>query len=129
MKDRRFVYDTGMLIAIERRDGVALEQHQDFLSDGIRVIVPAVVAAQAVRAPAKQAKLMRVLHGAIIEPFTEEHHMVVGKLLAKSGTCDVVDAFVAFLAAANEAGVFTSDVDDIKHLVRTLGADLPVLAA
>jgi hypothetical protein len=72
---------------------------------------------------------MRVLHGAIIEPFTEEHHMVIGKLLAKSGTCDVVDAFVAFLAAANEAGVFTSDVDDIKHLVRTLGADLPVLAA
>jgi predicted kinase len=126
---RLYVYDAGMLIAMEKADGKALDKHRRFLRRGAEVIVPAVVAAQAVRRPARQAQLMRTLNGAKIEPFTNEHHAAVGKLLADSGTSDVVDAFVALLAARVGAVIFTSDTADIKHLVKTLGADVPVLAA
>jgi predicted nucleic acid-binding protein len=118
-----------MLIAIEGRDRKALVQHFDFLARGERVIVPAVVAAQAVRTPARQAQLMRALGASRIVPFTRDHHLAVGRLLATSGTRDVVDAFVVLVAARNEAAIYTSDVDDIKHLVGTLGVELPVLAA
>lgn len=40
-----------------------------------------------------------------------------------------MDAFVVLTAARLEAGIFTSDMTDIRHLVDTLGVDLPVLAA
>jgi len=129
MKTHQYVYDAGMLIALDGSVRKPFDRHMGFLATGVRIIVPAVVAAQAVRAPARQARLMRVLGGSEIEPFTQEHHVQVGRLLAAAGTCDVVDAFVALLAARNEAGIFTSDVGDITHLVRTLGVELPVLAA
>jgi hypothetical protein len=118
-----------MLVAIEGRGKVAIDTHQRFLGSGDRIIVPAVVAAQTVRDPARQARLMLALGASKIEPFTKEHHVAVGKLLAASGTCDVVDAFVVLVAARNEAAIYTSDSNDIKHLVRTLGVQLPVLAA
>jgi hypothetical protein len=129
MMGRRYVYDTGMLIAIEDRDKKAVDRHQRLLGSGDRAIVPAVAAAQAVRQPARQAQLMLALRGAEIAPFTKADHVEVGKLLSASGTADVIDAFVVLLAVRNEAAIFTSDIADIKHLVKTLGADVPVLAA
>jgi hypothetical protein len=52
----------------------------------------------------------------------------VGQLLAASGTANVVDAFVALLAAQNRALVLSTDAGDIRHLLDCLGARLPVLA-
>lgn len=129
MNGHHVVYDSGALIAIDRRGAIAAKRHQWFVGRGDRVIVPAVVAAQVVRKPSRQAPLMRALRGSDIAPFTREHHEQVGKLLADSGTSDVVDAFVVLLAARNEAAIYTSDVEDIKRLVDTLGVELPVLAA
>jgi predicted nucleic acid-binding protein len=129
MRERKAVYDTGVLIAIDKRSEAALRRHERLISRGDRVIVPAVAAAQVIRRPAHQARLMLALRGADIEPFTKAHHVAVGKLLADSGTSDVVDAFVVLVAARTEAAIYTSDVDDIKHLVGTLGVELPVLAA
>jgi len=129
VKDRKVVYDAGVLIALEKRDRKAFDRHLRFLDDGVHVIVPVVAAAQAVREPARQARLMRVLGASRIEPFTREHHVQVGKLLSAAGTCDVVDAFVVLLAVRGGAAIYTSDIDDITHLVRTLDVELPVLAA
>jgi hypothetical protein len=117
-----------MLIAIDNRRVGALDQHRRTLNAGIRIVVPAVAAAQAVRNPARQARLMLTLRGVRVEPFTKAHYARVGKLLADSRTCDVVDAFVALMAARLKAGVYTSDGDDMRHLFDTLGADLPVHA-
>lgn len=125
-----YVYDAGALLAIDDpRDRTRLDRHQRRLRRGHRIVIPAVVAAQAVRDPARQAKLMRALRGCDIEPFTREHHLPVGRLLARSGTSDVVDAFVALTAARLRAAVITSDTADIRHLLTALGARLPVLPA
>jgi hypothetical protein len=129
VRERSYIYDAGALIAIDRRSTDALRRHEHLVVRGDRVIVPAVAAAQAVRKPARQARLMLALRGASIAPFTKDHHVAVGELLAAAGTSDIVDAFVVLLAARHEAGIYTSDIEDISHLVRTLGMDLPVLAA
>jgi predicted nucleic acid-binding protein len=124
-----YVYDTGALLAINARTRDRLDDHQRRLSHGDRVVVPAIVAAQAVRDPTRQARLMLALRGCHIAPFTREHHLPVGRLLAQSGTSDVVDAFVALTAARLRAAVITSDAADIRHLLATLGFRLPVLPA
>ncbi len=124
-----YVYDSGALIAIDgRTDARALERHAGLLAERHHIIVPAPVAAQVVRDPRRQARLMLTLRGCEIVPFEEVHVSPVGKLLARSGTSDVVDGFVALTAAEAGAGVFTSDPDDIAHLLATLGVHLPVLA-
>jgi predicted nucleic acid-binding protein len=52
----------------------------------------------------------------------------VGSLLAGAGTADVIDGFVALTAALFGAAVVTSDAEDIRHLLDTLGVRLAVFA-
>jgi predicted nucleic acid-binding protein len=122
------VYDTGALIAIDSgRNRPAAERHRDWVTHGRKIFVPTVVAAQAVRQPAAQARLMLALSGCTLVPFTTEHHIPVGRLLAKAGTADVVDAFVALLAVAEHAIVVSSDPGDLSRLLDCLGVRRPVL--
>ncbi len=121
------VYDSGALISIgDGRSPAAFERHRDRLRSGYRLLVPAVVAAQVVRSPARQARLMRALSGCDIIPFSAAHHVPVGRLLAAAGTADVVDAFVALLAAATQAAIISSDPRDMGHLLSCLGVRRPV---
>lgn len=124
---RVFVYDSGALTAIDKRDAGALQRHERRIRRGNRVIVPAPAAAQAVRAPQRQAPLMFALRGCELMPFGEDSVKPVGVLLAGAHTSDVAGAFVALTAASTEAAVVTSDGDDIRHLLDTLGVRLPVL--
>lgn len=127
---REFVYDSGALITIDgSRDIAEVSDHKKRLARGNHIIVPAPVAAQVVRDPRRQARLMLALRGCDIVPFEEDDIFPVGKLLASSGTSDVVDGFVALTALKASAAVVTSDPDDIAHLLYTLGAKLPVLRA
>jgi PIN domain len=125
---KQFVYDSGALIAIDKKNAEALQRHQFRLARGHRVVVPAPVAAQVVREPGRQARLMFTLRGCAIVPFPETAVSPVGKLLAQTGTSDVVDGFVALTAAVLDAAVVTSDADEISQLLDTLGARLPVFA-
>jgi hypothetical protein len=116
------VYDSGALIAIDNaRDRSAADRHRRRLDRGRKILVPTVVAAQVVRKPATQAGLMLALRGCELVPFTADHHVPIGQLLAASGTADVVDAFVALLAARTGAGIVSADPDDIGHLLSCLG--------
>lgn len=122
------IYDAGALIAIDRRgEAKDLAVHRERLARGVRVSVPAVVAAQVVRDPPRQAPLMCVLRGCDVVPFGEDDYAPVGRLLAESGTSDVADGFVALTAARRQAIVITSDHAGIAVLLGTLGAPLPVL--
>jgi predicted nucleic acid-binding protein len=123
-----YVYDSGALIAIDSRGNVEeLNDHKKRLAQGDLILVPAPVAAQVVRDPRRQARLMITLRGCEIVPFEENDVSPVGQLLARSGTSDVVDGFVALTAVKEGAAVVTSDPDDIAHLLGTLGVRLPVL--
>jgi predicted nucleic acid-binding protein len=122
------VYDTGALIAIaDRWNRTAFDRHIDRIARGAKILVPAVVAAQVVRSPATQARLMRALRGCDVVSFTAEHHVPVGQLLASSGTTDVVDAFVALVAATAVAEIVSGDTRDLGRLLGCLGVRLPIL--
>jgi hypothetical protein len=128
--DATVVYDSGALIAIDGgRNRAAVDRHRDWIGRGRKILVPTVAAAQAVRKPTAQARLMLALRGCDLVPFTADHHVPVGQLLAVSGTADVVDAFVALLAAQQRAAVISSDPDDIGRLLSCLGVRRPVLQA
>lgn len=122
------IYDVGALISIDRGQASdALALHRERLARGVRVCVPAVVAARVVRDPARQNRLMRALRGCDVIPFGEDDYGPVGRLLAKSGTSDVVDGFVALTTARRGAAVITSNRADIAPLLGALGARLPIL--
>jgi predicted nucleic acid-binding protein len=125
---RNYVYDSGALIAIDRsRDNEQVRSHQRRLAGGDHIMVPAPVAAQVVRDSRRQARLMLTLRSCEVAPFAADDITPVGELLARSGTADVVDGFVALKAAEIGAVVITSDPDDITRLLNFLGAPLPVL--
>jgi hypothetical protein len=124
---RHVVYDSGALIAIDSGNELSFRRHLNRITERDHVIVPVPVAAQVVRDPGRQARLMTALRGCDIAPFEAGHARLVGRLLALSGTSDVVDGFVALKAAETDATVITSDQGDIRHLLGTLGADLEVL--
>ena len=123
------VYDSGALIAIDRRDDLSLRRHQRRITEGDHIVVPAPVAAQVIRDPGRQARLMLTLQSCDIDPFGPEDIGPVGKLLALSGTSDVVDGLVAITAAGNGATVITSDPGDISRLLDVIGVRVPVLQA
>jgi predicted nucleic acid-binding protein len=124
----KYIYDSGALIAIDRiRENAQLTSHQERLAAGDHIIVPAPVAAQVVRRPQRQARLMLTLRSCNVIPFEAGQVSPVGELLARSGTSDVVDGLVALTAALERATVITSDPDDIAHLLDTMGVRLPVL--
>lgn len=123
------VYDSGALIAIDRRNDLSLRRHQRRIVQRDRIMVPAPVAAQVIRDPGRQARLMLTLQSCAIVPFRADDAGPVGKLLALTGTSDVVDGLVALTAARDGATVVTSDPDDISRLLRAIGVRVPVLRA
>jgi predicted nucleic acid-binding protein len=115
---RGVTLDAGALIALDRDDRrvVALLARAQETSAG--VTIPATALAQAVRNPARQARLARLVR----QPATDVVALDrvdatgVGRLLAASGTADVVDAHVVLCARRTGQAVATSDPDDLHHL-------------
>ena len=85
---------------------------------GATVTVPATALAQAVRAPATQARLSRLVR----QPTTDVVALdrvdatSVGRLLAESGSADIVDAHVVICARRANQAVITSDAEDLRRL-------------
>jgi predicted nucleic acid-binding protein len=121
------LYDSGALIAIDSGNELSFRRHLSRMAARNHVMVPAPVVAQVVHDPRRQARLMATLRGCDIVPFEGDHAGLVGTLLARSGTTDVVDGFVAVKAAETGATVVTSDRGDIRHLLGTLGMRLLLL--
>ncbi|MEU7590161.1 PIN domain-containing protein [Micromonospora sp. NPDC049230] len=111
-----YVYDAGVLLAIEDNDRRMWAIHHLALEEGRRLLIPSVVVSQAWRDPRRQVQLGRLLHSCEIVPVSVELAKAAGVLCGKSGTRDVVDATVVTVALACGAIVFTSDPEDIAHL-------------
>jgi predicted nucleic acid-binding protein len=110
--------DAGPLIQLDRNDRrvVALLALAD--ETGSAVVVPGSALAQAIRDPARQARLARLIRQPRTEvvPLDRVDATHVGRLLAASGTTDVVDAHVAVCARRAQHTIVTSDPDDIRAL-------------
>jgi len=110
--------DAGALIALDRNDRRVIALVARAAERGSRLTIPAGALAQAVREPARQVRLARLIR----QPTTDVAALdrvdatQVGRLLAASGTADVVDAHVVVCARRAGQFVVTSDPDDLHRL-------------
>ncbi len=110
--------DAGAMIALDRDDRrvIALLARAEEL--GARVTIPATALAQAIRRPAKQARLSRLVR----QPMTNVVALdapdatQVGVLLAASRTKDITDAHVVICARRHREPIVTSDPSDLERL-------------
>jgi predicted nucleic acid-binding protein len=114
--------DAGALIGVDRNDRRVLVLLTRARETGSRVTVPASALAQAVRHPERQARLARLLRQPTTDvvPLDRVDATSVGRLLAASGTSDVVDAHVVICARRAGQRAVTSDPDDLRALDPTL---------
>ena len=110
--------DAGGLIALDRDDRrvvVLLARAQE---TGARVTVPAPALAQAIRRPERQVRLSRLIRqpGTDVVALGRVDATQVGRLLAASGTADIVDAHVVICARRASQPVVTSDPRDLHQL-------------
>lgn len=110
--------DAGGLIALERGDRRVLVLLALATERGDRITVPAAALAQAVRRPARQARLARLLRQPATDtpPLDRSDAVRIGVLLAASTTSDIADAHVVVCARRAGQAVVTSDPDDLHHL-------------
>lgn len=110
--------DAGGLIALDRNDRRVIVLLARAAEAGARITVPASALAQAIRQPDRQARLARLIR----QPTTDVVSLdrvdatSVGRLLAASGTADVVDAHVVICARRSRQHIVTSDRHDLAHL-------------
>src|SRR5215813_14959216 len=85
---------------------------------GAQVSVPAPALAQAIRRPERQVRLSRLIRqpGTDVVALGRVDATHVGRLLAASGTSDIVDAHVVICARRAGQPVVTSDPSDLRQL-------------
>jgi predicted nucleic acid-binding protein len=111
-------FDAGGLIALDRSDRRVLVLLARAEELGSRVTVPASALAQAMRAPAKQARLCRFIRQPTtrLEALDGPAATQVGLLLAASRTSDITDAHVVICARRHGHPIVTSDPKDLARL-------------
>lgn len=114
--------DAGGLIALDRGDRRVLALIARAAERGLRVTVPATVLAQAIRTPAKQVRLTRMIRqpSTDLVPLNGPDATLVGMLLARTGTADIADAHVVVCARRAKQAVVTSDPTDLRRLAPEL---------
>jgi hypothetical protein len=110
--------DAGGLIALDRNDRQVVALLARAREVGADVTVPATALAQAVRGPERQVRLSRLIRQptTAVVALDRVDATNVGRLLAASGTTDVVDAHVVVCARRTGQRVVTSDPDDLRRL-------------
>jgi predicted nucleic acid-binding protein len=118
-------FDTGALIAIERRRQRMARIYTTAVADGLLVTVPAVVLSEWWRGRSDVTEML--LRGLRIEVVDAELGKVAGEALATIQGATAIDAIVMASAARRGDVVYTSDVQDLERLreyfpsVRVLG--------
>lgn len=124
MKDG-ITFDTGALIALERRGLRARRIVERATEEKIRITVPSPVVTEWWRGRTDARKY--ILAAVRVEPLSEELAKVAGEALAAVKGATAIDALVMASAAQRGDLVFTSDVGDLEKLrgyfpeVRVLG--------
>lgn len=119
--------DTGVFIALERKQRRALVLWKAWERAGVALTVPAVVIAEWWRD--RQWDAARWLSGVEVEPVDEALARIAGEVLGelRLGREHTIDAIVMASAAQRGDTVYTSDFDDMTRLatkfpgVRVLG--------
>ena len=115
-------FDTGGLIALDGNDRRVLTLLPRATERGLRITIPATALAQAIRNPARQARLSRLIRQACTDLIALDgpDATAVGLLLARTATADIVDAHVVVCAQRAAQAVVTSDADDLRRIAPRL---------
>ena len=115
-------FDAGGLIALDRNDRRVLTLIARAIERGMRITIPATALAQAIRHPARQARLSRLIRQASTDliPLDGPDATAVGLLLARTATTDIVDAHVVICARRAGQAVVTSDAGDLRGIAPEL---------
>jgi predicted nucleic acid-binding protein len=112
-----FTFDTGMLIALERRKQRATEAFRNIVRRGFLPIVPSVVYVEWWRGRSDIRE--EILAAVIVEDMPARLCRAAGEALGAVKAATLADAVVMASAALRGGGiVYTSDVDDLKRLQR-----------
>lgn len=111
-------FDAGGLIALDRNDRSVIALIARAAERGLRVTIPATALAQAMRNPARQARLSRLIRqtGTDLIVLDGPGATAVGLLLARTATADIVDAHVVVCAQRAGQAVITSDPADLRQI-------------
>jgi predicted nucleic acid-binding protein len=111
-------FDAGGLIALDRNDRRVIVLLARAAQTGAGVTVPATALAQAIRQPARQARLSRLARQPTtrLVPLDGSDATRVGVLLAKTRTSDITDAHVVICAQRRREHIVTTDPDDLAQL-------------
>jgi predicted nucleic acid-binding protein len=110
--------DAGGLIALDRNDRRVVVLIARAAERGLRITIPATALAQAMRNPARQARLSRLIRqtGTDLIVLDGPDATAVGLLLARTATADIVDAHVVVCAQRAGQAVITSDPADLRRI-------------
>lgn len=108
---RGVTFDTGMLIALERRSATALALLTACRRSQARITIPASVVAEWWRGTHRA-----LLEAGDLEALTPELAQQAGELLARTGRANAVDATVVASAAQRGDLVVTGDPNDLREL-------------
>lgn len=118
-------FDTGMLIALERRKQSAWDRFRRINARGAPITIPTVVIGEWWRGRTDIREA--ILSAAQIEPLSEPIARLAGEALAAVKGATTIDAFVMASVALRGDVVYTSDLADLERLttffksVRVLG--------
>lgn len=117
-----FTFDAGGLIALDRNERRVIALLARANERGLRITIPATALAQALRAPARQVRLSRLIRQPWVDLIALDGPgaTAVGLLLARTGTADIADAHVAVCARRTGQPVLTSDIDDLRRVAPDL---------
>jgi predicted nucleic acid-binding protein len=112
-----FTFDTGMLIALERRKRRATEAFRAIIRRGFLPIIPAVVYVEWWRGRTDIRE--ELLAAVVIEDMPPALCRAAGEALAAVRGSSLADAVVMASAALRGGGVvYTTDLDDLRRLQR-----------
>ena len=119
------ILDAGFLISVDRGEDSA----RSFLTAAVRSQTPLhtthPVVAQVWRDGARQARLAAFVQTLTVHSFNDGPS--VGRLLALSGTSDVVDAHLVILALRLGDDILTGDTEDLATIGAPLGPTAPTI--
>jgi predicted nucleic acid-binding protein len=114
-------FDTGALIALERRKERAMKVYTHARERGLVVATPNVTVAEWWRGRTDRREA--VWRGLLVEPASDETVKLAGVALGKVRGATTVDAIVAAFAVQRAGIIYTGDVGDF----RALGEFFPAL--
>jgi predicted nucleic acid-binding protein len=125
-------FDTGALIAVERRDRTMRAFLSAALASGSRITVPSVVVGEWWRG--QRGPVARILDAVHVEALDRALAKLAGETLALVAGATLVDTIVVASAAQRGDLVVTSDVGDLSRIrdvafpsvrIRRVGGSLP----